>query len=233
MLLNDVYEIVSSGAVHSDVFRAFLQRQYMQLSGSSFAAIDLDLAMPHLALALVRHLINEFMLSCCGHLPAFEAHHAVASLTDLENLSDSMRCVVAVCCAMGARATSHSAVLGIEFTAPPYASLAEWERNAEAGERREATCGKLESYAVELCKATKIGESISVDNLQVLLSTAQMLALAETVPQASRYMIRLAVGQYVDLAYSSLPPNTPAYKRRLLPPLIVRAVDLRSAPALR
>lgn len=112
-------------------------------------------------------------------------------------------------CAMGARASPHSALLGTHDLGPtdPNAPLTSVSAMA-AGVRREQACRSLHQRAVDLTfDMDEILHDPSPVTFEALMVEVQMLAFAEFVPRKARTLIRLAFGQFQDLQNSQEIPD--------------------------
>lgn len=94
---------------------------------------------------------------------------------------------------LGARASPHSALLGLD---PDAAS----GHSADSpGSRREQACRALQERALDLNYRFGLGDDSSIANLEVLVLLAQQAAWNEVLPRKSRTLVRLALGQFVDI----------------------------------
>ncbi|TNY21155.1 hypothetical protein DMC30DRAFT_436746 [Rhodotorula diobovata] len=158
-----------------------------------------QLAKSAMARMLVVHLVQSFFASCCAYLPAFDSWHPRRTwiLHNLDNLDPASRVSVAAFCAMGARASQHSAILGITMPEP---SPVDWyEQTSAAGVRREQACRALHSQALDLAHLLGITYDANRENLEALLVVTQMLMFNELVPRRSRAIVHTAIGQYKEL----------------------------------
>lgn len=183
----------------AEIFQAF---GIARFQGES--SIDWRLARKALSASLCLHLVDSFFTSCCAYLPVFEPWHKrlLYVRDNIDKLSPATRVAVAGFCAMGARASPHSALLGlyvgdIDIWPTPPAVV-------EAGSRRELACQAIHNHAMDLCHRLEIAHDASVVNLETLLVEIQMLIFKEIMPRKSRSLMRLALGQFKDLIESSL-----------------------------
>ncbi|GAA6044196.1 hypothetical protein JCM8097_006809 [Rhodosporidiobolus ruineniae] len=166
-----------------------------------------SLARKQMGRTLVIHLVQSFFASCCAYLPAFHGWPDRRSwiLANIDNLDPASRVAVAAFCAMGARASPHSALLGIPLTSPsPSDSFA---HASAAGIRREQACRALHTQAMDLVHLLGITLDATKENLEAIMVVAQMLIFNELVPRRSRSMVHSALGHFKELQESSLPPN--------------------------
>lgn len=87
---------------------------------------------------------------------------------------------VAAFCAMGARASPHSALLGIAVQDPEGAPSI--DSVVAAGTRRETACRGLSERAMSLYQKSQIGDDPSIENLEVTLAMMQMLICTSPSP---------------------------------------------------
>ncbi|GAA6012266.1 hypothetical protein JCM10207_002783 [Rhodosporidiobolus poonsookiae] len=157
--------------------------------------------------ALVVHLVQSFFASCCAYLPSFHGwhHRRPWILANIDTLDPASRVAVAAFCAMGARASPHSALLGIPLSSPsPSDSFA---HASAAGIRREQACRALHTQAMDLVHLLGIALDATKENLEALMVMTQMLIFNELVPRRSRSMVHSALGHFKELQESALPPN--------------------------
>ncbi|GAA5840563.1 hypothetical protein JCM9279_007365 [Rhodotorula babjevae] len=158
-----------------------------------------QLAKSAMARMLVVHLVQAFFASCCAYLPAFNGWHPRRSwiLQNLDNIDPASRVSVAAFCAMGARASQHSAILGISMPEP---TPDDWfEHTSAAGVRREQACRALHSQALDLAHLLGVTYEASRENLEALMVVAQLLIFNELIPRRSRAIVHTALGQYKEL----------------------------------
>lgn len=106
---------------------------------------------------------------------------------------------IAAFCAIGARASPHSAVLGIEA----FPSDARDNPNApllSAGTRRQSACAVLVSRAHAQGFEQGLMDEATMESLAALLALVQMVSFTDLVrPRKSRALLRAAVGHYREL----------------------------------
>ncbi|GAA5973486.1 hypothetical protein JCM11641_006486 [Rhodosporidiobolus odoratus] len=183
-------------------------------AGEAFEASRLGEGAPEWRIArsemsrvLVIHLVQSFFASCCAYLPSFHGWDDRRQwiLGNLDNIDPASRVAVAAFCAMGARASPHSALLGIPLSSPSPADSFAYA--SAAGVRREQACRALHLQAMDLVHLTGITLDATKENLEAMIVMAQMLIFNEVVPRRSRAMIRSALGQFKELQESALPAN--------------------------
>ena len=143
--------------------------------------------------------VKAFFSSCCAFLPAFEPwpSRAAALCANLDQLSPAARVATAAFCAMGARASPHSALLGASLSPPE--ELSRTDRIVAAGVRRQQACQALQARALDLCYELDVATNVSIDNFEALLARTQMMIFNEVPPKKARACCRDALGQYRDL----------------------------------
>ncbi|GAA6015491.1 hypothetical protein JCM8202_002490 [Rhodotorula sphaerocarpa] len=163
------------------------------------------LAEPHMAKKLTIHLLDAAVRACCSRLPGIQplAKRIEYYKHNLEALTPAEECSVAVLAALGARASPHSQLLGVDTLclangtpSPPLFLY--------AGERREMACRQLESRARELCWSHGFFEHARIEHLDSTVGLVQLLIYEEILPKTSRFFTRSALGLYFDLRYSDL-----------------------------
>ncbi|GAA5856914.1 hypothetical protein JCM8547_008461 [Rhodosporidiobolus lusitaniae] len=184
-----------------------------QTSGSSGSpsigesSKEWKIARKAMARNLVIHLVQSFFASCCAYLPAFHGWHERRPwiLANIDNLDPASRVAVAAFCAMGARASPHSALLGIPLSSPSPSD--NFAYASAAGVRREQACRALHTQAMDLVHLLGITFDATKENLEAIMVMVQMLIFNELVPRRSRSMVHAALGHFKALQESSLPPN--------------------------
>ncbi|SCV71924.1 BQ2448_4618 [Microbotryum intermedium] len=166
-------------------------------------SVDWQLARPTMATSLQRHLLEASMHSCCSHLPAFRpfASRVQYFKENMDRLDLSSQIIVSVLVSLGARASPHSTLIGvdgvdIESGQTPVSLL------LTAGQRRETAWRSIASRAVELCSRPEVVQAPSRQNVESLLAISAMLKLCETRPTRARYFLRNVVGMFEDLQAS-------------------------------
>ncbi|BGP42105.1 hypothetical protein JCM10450v2_006191 [Rhodotorula kratochvilovae] len=183
------------------------QAAALPLPPPSESDVDWKLARGAMAKMLVVHLVQSFFASCCAYLPAFDGWHTRRTwvLHNIDNLDPASRVAVAAFCAMGARASQHSAILGISLPSP---SPNDWfEQASAAGVRREQACRALHAQAMDLVHILGLTYDVSRENLEALMVLTQLLIFNELVPRRSRGLVLSALGQYKELQDSAMPPE--------------------------
>ncbi|GAA6048818.1 hypothetical protein JCM3770_003637 [Rhodotorula araucariae] len=179
----------------------------LPLAPPSETDMDWKLARSAMAKMLVVHLVQSFFASCCAYLPAFDGWHTRRAwvLHNIDNLDPASRVAVAAFCAMGARASQHSAILGLSLRSP---SPDDWfEQASAAGERREQACRALHTQAMDLVHLLGLTYDVSRENLEALMVLTQLLIFNELVPRRSRALVLSALGQFKELQESAMPPE--------------------------
>ncbi|KPV75536.1 uncharacterized protein RHOBADRAFT_53503 [Rhodotorula graminis WP1] len=164
-------------------------------------SLDWRLAEPHMASSLSRHLCDAFSDSCCFLLPTWEFFRA--RMSDFlpgneDRLSAAQRVALTTFCAIGARSSPHSAVLGISLKPEdtlehPNAPL------LSAGTRRQNACRALFDKAHADNYESGTIETPTAENLATLLALLQLSLFAEFHPIKSRPLLRSALSHYRDL----------------------------------
>lgn len=190
------------------------------------SSADWTLARGAMAKMLAIHLVQSFFSSCCAYLPIFLPWQERKQwlLHNLDNLDPPSRVAVAVFCALGARASPHSAILGIALPTPSPTDC--FDEASAAGYRREQACRSLSAHALELGYSLSIAVDVSRQNLDSLLAVTQMLIFDELIPRRSRTAVMTALGQYKDLrAAGHLDPRHDTLEHINLPLLAADAVS--------
>ncbi|GAA5920953.1 hypothetical protein JCM3775_004019 [Rhodotorula graminis] len=154
---------------------------------------------------LTCHLMDAALYACCSKLPGVKplADRIGFYKMHLDTLDPAQQCAVAVLCALGARATPHSQLLGIssihlaDGTPSPPAYLF-------AGERRELACRQLEARARELCWSHNFFQETEPSMLDGMVGLVQLLIYEEVLPRQSRFFARNAIGMYFDIRHDAL-----------------------------
>ncbi|SCV69206.1 BQ2448_2226 [Microbotryum intermedium] len=181
----------------------FLVEERLGLANIGPFSIEHRLGLPSAAKALTISLMHAGQKACCSRLPAL---HALARRipeyqANLHDLDPASQLGVAVLCALGARTSPHSALLGISTTALSDGTATP-AMYLGAGERREKACRALEARAKEICWAGNVLSEPAWDNLESLAGLTQLLIFEEAQPKESRFVLRNAVGIFVDLMNS-------------------------------
>ena len=186
----------------------FLVDQATKINSLAHSSLTNRLGASTLAEALVLHLIDASGASSCSRLPAFRLVRARVDIlrrsrTSLVGLSPAEQVDVILMCALGARASPHSALLGV-----PTLGLADGTAKAElyltAGARRHQACRQLEEKAKTL--SFELMLSPSVKSLETLVGMTQYSLMEEAglKPLKSRFYLRSAIGIYQDLQHGDL-----------------------------
>ncbi|BGP40239.1 hypothetical protein JCM10449v2_004197 [Rhodotorula kratochvilovae] len=187
----------------SDLWESFLKASNLGQSSS-----DWRLALPTMASSLTIHLIDASMHSCCFHLPAFHIFNPDIRFfkENIDQLDIASQVIVGILTSLGARASPHSALLGV--AGPDIENgKASLDLVLSAGVRRENAWRAIVKRATELCSKMEILQVPSVRNLQTLVAFVQMLMLAEVQPKTARFFLRTAMGVFRDMQHAGLSPN--------------------------
>ncbi|BGP51267.1 hypothetical protein JCM10450v2_007196 [Rhodotorula kratochvilovae] len=163
------------------------------------------LGQAEMARHLTFHLMDAALYACCSKLPGIKplADRIDYYKAHLETLDPAGQCAVAVLCALGARASPHSQLLGVsaihlqDGTPSPPAYL-------YAGERRELACRQLEARARELVWSHGFFDEMDVNMLDSMVGLVQLLIYEEVLPRQSRFFARNAIGMYFDIRHEAL-----------------------------
>ncbi|KAM0792606.1 hypothetical protein ACM66B_005267 [Microbotryomycetes sp. NB124-2] len=152
---------------------------------------------PELQRSFSLHLLEAFFGACCSSLPVFRPWHSrLPTLFNLHDLDAPDRVAVATFCAIGARSTPHSALLGILDASE---ANADTTALASSGIRREQACRALNAEAIDLYEKLSIADDTSRKSLEATMTLMQSCIFNELVPRRSRSMVRTALGQFKDL----------------------------------
>ncbi|ORY62706.1 hypothetical protein BCR35DRAFT_326679 [Leucosporidium creatinivorum] len=197
------------------------------------SSVDWRLATPQMAKSLSQHLCDAFFTSCCVLLPAFSYYRdKMPQYRGEQNLPSSTKVAIASFCAVGARASPHSAVLGIEA----FPSDARDHPEApllSAGTRRQSACSTLLQQAHTLGFEHGLMDEPTIDNLAGLLALMQMITFSELHPKKSRALLRAAVGHYKELQDAASSREDADEVQRLFGLALYTADSLNSAYARR
>ncbi|BGP16435.1 hypothetical protein JCM10213v2_004437 [Rhodosporidiobolus nylandii] len=187
---------------------AGLWASFLSASNLGASSSDWRLAVPTMASSLSIHLLDASMHSCCFHLPAF---HAFAPQVDyfrrnIDNLDIASQVVVGILSSLGARASPHSALLGV--AGPDIENgKASLDLVLSAGMRRENAWRAIVNRATELCSKPEVLQVPTARNAQTLVAFVQMLMLAESKPRTARFFLRTAMGVFRDMQHSDMSPQ--------------------------
>ncbi|GAA6059053.1 hypothetical protein JCM10212_001278 [Sporobolomyces blumeae] len=182
--------------------------RFLHQSNLGESSSDWRLALPSMASSLTVHLLDASMDSCCFHLPAFNIFNPqIASWKqNIESLDLASRVAVSVLTSLGARASPHSALLGV--AGPDIENgRASHELVLSAGIRRENAWRAIVKQATDLGSKLEIIQVPSVINAQTLVAIVQMLMFAEVKPKTARYFLRAAIGLFYDMQRGGVPQN--------------------------
>ncbi|KDE09871.1 hypothetical protein MVLG_00269 [Microbotryum lychnidis-dioicae p1A1 Lamole] len=159
-------------------------------------SVDWRLATPQLARSLTQHLCEAFFSSCCFQMPSFDFFRAsIPQYQQVDKLPGPIQVAIAAFCAVGARASPHSAVLGIAAAPDDGQS----DPDLSAGSRRQSACQALVAQAHSLCYDHGLLEDVSVETLAALIALTQTAAFSEFVPRKSKSLLRTAIAHYKEL----------------------------------
>ncbi|SCZ95259.1 BZ3500_MvSof-1268-A1-R1_Chr11-2g03389 [Microbotryum saponariae] len=187
-------------------------------------SVDWRLATPQLARSLTQHLCegsfsrsacyacyarpnlttvpcslivrSAFFSSCCFQMPSFDFFRAsIPQYQQVDKLPGPIQVAIAAFCAVGARASPHSAVLGIAAAPDDGQS----DPDLSAGSRRQSACQALVAQAHSLCYDHGLLEDASVETLAALIALTQTAAFSEFVPRKSKSLLRTAIAHYKEL----------------------------------
>ncbi|GAA5850537.1 hypothetical protein JCM8547_001907 [Rhodosporidiobolus lusitaniae] len=187
---------------------AKLWEGFLNKSNLGASSTDWRLALPTMASSLQVHLLDASMHSCCFHLPAFHAfaHDINFFKGNIDNLDLASQVVVSILASLGARASPHSALLGV--AGPDIENgKASLDLVLSAGQRRENAWRAIVNRATELCSKPDILQVPTARNAQTLVAFVQMLMLAEAKPKTARFFLRTAMGVFRDMQHSDLSPD--------------------------
>ncbi|BGP40011.1 hypothetical protein JCM10450v2_003991 [Rhodotorula kratochvilovae] len=172
-------------------------------TNSSIGAHSLDwrLAQPQMASSLSHHLCEAFWESCCFLLPTYEFFRPRMNEFlpgNEDQLSAAQKVALTTFCAVGARTSPHSAVLGISLKPEdtvehPNAPL------LSAGTRRQNACKALFDKAHGENYESGTADAATVENLATLMALLQLSLFAEIHPSKSRPLLRSAISHYREL----------------------------------
>ncbi|GAA5940888.1 Zn(II)2Cys6 transcription factor domain-containing protein [Sporobolomyces koalae] len=181
--------------------------RFLLQSNLGESSSDWRLALPTMASSLTLHLLDASMASCCYHLPAFHVFnpHIMYYKQNIDTLDVASRAAVGILTSLGARASPHSALLGV--AGPDIENgNASHELVLSAGVRRENAWRAIVKHATELCSKLEVMQVPSTINAQTLVAFVQMLMFAEVRPRTARFFLRAAIGIFVDME-GTLPPH--------------------------
>ncbi|GAA6030790.1 hypothetical protein JCM8097_008877 [Rhodosporidiobolus ruineniae] len=189
----------------SDVLVSYLMTHSASNAHVARSGLSSRLGEKGMVISLTQHLLDAALHACCSKLPGIKplTDNVLSYKRNLEILTPPEQCHVAVLCALGARASPHSQLLGIESIAlqdgtpsPPLYLY--------AGERREMACRLLESRARELCWQHGLITEAKLEHLDSLVGLVQLLIYEEILPNQSRFFLRNAVGMYEDIRQEAI-----------------------------
>ncbi|GAA6016683.1 hypothetical protein JCM11491_000206 [Sporobolomyces phaffii] len=174
--------------------------RFLHQSNLGESSSDWRLALPAMASSLTLHLLEASMKSCCYHLPAFHVFNPSVAYykQNLNTLDVASQAAVGILASLGARASPHSALLGV--AGPDIENgNASHELVLSAGIRRENAWRAIVKQATDLCSKLEVMQVPSVINAQTLVAFVQMLMFAEVKPKTARFFLRAALGLFYDM----------------------------------
>ncbi|GAA5965372.1 hypothetical protein JCM3765_004874 [Sporobolomyces pararoseus] len=182
--------------------------RFLNQSNLGESSSDWRLALPAMASSLTLHLLEASMNSCCYHLPAFHVFNPSIQYykQNLDTLDVASQAAVGILASLGARASPHSALLGV--AGPDIENgNASHDLVLSAGVRRESAWRAIVKQATELCSKLEVLQVPSVLNAQTLVAFVQMLMFSEVKPKTARFFLRAALGLFYDMQGGELPPH--------------------------
>ena len=169
--IEHIYDAFAENAQVFATFFAFLSAR------NTSPLAERQLATPHLAIALSRHLVEVAYDACCVYLPWFAPYHA--RYDDFRARPDELvgtdQFVLAMFAMIGSRTSSHSAILGRTLPATGQLSL---EDMRDCGEQRDHVHHRLLSHALELANKHEVLYTPSRANVCALIAFAFTLLCA-------------------------------------------------------
>lgn len=163
-------------------------------------SLDWRLATPQMAASLSRHLVSAFFDSCCFLMPSFQYFRANLDAFKDPNalLPPGGKAAVSAFLVIGARASPHSALLGLPSEGKPSHS-GQAADALSAGARRQNACLTLFQQAHEAGFEQDVADEATVENLASTLALFQMSSFVELQPRKSRTLVRAAVSHFREL----------------------------------
>ncbi|GAA5832483.1 hypothetical protein JCM3766R1_003094 [Sporobolomyces carnicolor] len=174
--------------------------RFLDQSNLGESSCDWRLALPTMASSLTLHLLDASMNSCCYHLPAFHVFNPSIAFykQNLNSLDVASQAAVGILASLGARASPHSALLGV--AGPDIENgNASHELVLSAGVRRENAWRAIVKQATELCSKLEVLQVPSAMNAQTLVAFVHMLMFSEVKPKTARFFLRAALGLFYDM----------------------------------
>ncbi|GAA5849047.1 hypothetical protein JCM9279_004706 [Rhodotorula babjevae] len=198
-------KMLQLGQDEGDVVARFVAQQTGANMDLGRGNVHWRIGQVEMARYLTCHLMDAALYACCSKLPGIKplAERIGFYKTHLDTLDPAQQCAVAVLCALGARASPHSQLLGVssihlsDGTPSPPAYL-------YAGERRELACRQLEARARELCWSHNFFQETEISMLDGMVGLVQLLIYEEVLPRQSRFFARNAIGMYFDIRHDAL-----------------------------
>ncbi|KAK4701620.1 26S proteasome regulatory subunit T3, partial [Phenoliferia sp. Uapishka_3] len=202
---------------------------FLRSSDIGPSSVDWKLAQPAMAYSLTLSLLDASMHSCCFHLPAFRLFEGRLDYykTNLANLDLPSQVAVAILTSLGARASPHSALLGVEGADAEKGAVASREMVLTAGRRREKAWRKITDRALTLC-GVEMMNSPTRENIEVVLAITNALLFSEVVPTRARFFLRQALGLFKDVHSIGLPEDELLAIKKSIGPALYES-DARTA----
>lgn len=211
--------------------------RFLHQSNLGESSSDWRLALPTMASSLTLHLLEASMNSCCYQLPAFHVFNTSIGFfkQNINSLDVASQAALGVLTSLGARASPHSALLGV--AGPDIENgNAPHDLVLSAGARRESAWRAIVKHATKLCSKLEILQVPSAVNAQTLVAFVQMLMFSEVRPKTARFFLRAAVGLFYDMQGGDMPLHEVDHIKRSVGPTLYES-DARisawlSLPAL-
>ncbi|GAA6048232.1 hypothetical protein JCM3770_006495 [Rhodotorula araucariae] len=178
-------------------------------------SLDWRLAEPQMASSLSHHLCEAFWESCCFLLPTYEFFRPRMNefLPGREDqLTAAQKVALTTFCAVGARTSPHSAVLGISLKPEDTVEHPDTPL-LSAGTRRQNACKALFDKAHSENYESGTADAATVENLGTLMALLQLSLFAEIHPSKSRPLLRSAISHYRELQDSAATEDERAWIR--------------------
>ncbi|KAM0752687.1 hypothetical protein T439DRAFT_323299 [Meredithblackwellia eburnea MCA 4105] len=200
---------------------SFLLAKIMGVTTLGKQSTDWKLALPAMARELTSHLVDCSLAACFAQLPVFKLLIKRLQPYNLETLAESSAQVaISVLCALGARSSPHSALLGIPI---PSAKDASADLLRSIGERREKACRALVDLAWEKCWQLKLFWGGGNENreaheaLEAQVGLSHFMILEDIRKDETRWLVRNAMGLYQDLQYDATTDDLHDVRRNVGP----------------
>ncbi|KAI5480564.1 Zn(2)-C6 fungal-type transcription factor [Pseudohyphozyma bogoriensis] len=201
------YSSSGQSQISSKQFSA-LWDAFLKHSNIGHKSVDWHLARPTMEASLTDHLLEASLHSCCFHLRPFAIFKDRISYfrNNLNRLDAASQAIVTILTSLGARASPHSALLGV--AGPDIENgNSSLELVLSAGIRRENAWRAILERAVTLCSSLDILQTPTKRNVEILSAMTNALIFSEVRPDRSRFFHRNAIALYQDVERSNLPPE--------------------------